>query len=85
MCLLPGAAGGLGPRLRECTGLVNRVEGRTIGEILGHPDDMKFRSSMTLFARATGDNAIFIDALRKYFDGEPDSTTLALLGKSNPG
>lgn len=40
----------LGPRLRECAGLVNQVEGRSIGEILGYPDDLKFRSSMTLFA-----------------------------------
>ena len=40
----------LGPRLLECTRLVNLVEGRSISEILGYPDDLKFRSSMTLFA-----------------------------------
>ena len=70
----------LGPRLRECTRLVNGVEGRTIGQILGSPDDLKFRSSMTLFARATADNRDFVDALRKYFAGEPDPLTLERLG-----
>ncbi len=69
----------LGPRLRECTELVNRVEGRTIDEILGFPDNLKFRSSMTLFAKATGENQLFNDALKKYFAGEPDARTLELL------
>jgi uncharacterized protein (DUF1810 family) len=46
----------LGPRLRECTGLVTAIEGRSIDDILGYPDDLKFRSSMTLFAHATSDN-----------------------------
>jgi uncharacterized protein (DUF1810 family) len=73
----------LGPRLGQCTRLVTLVEGRTIREILGSPDDMKFRSSMTLFARATADAAMdstdFNDALKKYFGGEPDSLTLSLL------
>jgi uncharacterized protein (DUF1810 family) len=66
----------LGPRLRECTHLVNTVEGRSIEEILGYPDYLKFRSSMTLFAHATGDNQVFVDALRKYFGGEYDPLTL---------
>ena len=69
----------LGPRLRECTRLVNAVAGRSIEEILGAPDDLKFRSSMTLFAHATADNRIFMDALRKYFGGEYDPLTLARL------
>lgn len=69
----------LGPRLRECTDLVNRVEGRTIDEIFGFPDNLKFRSSMTLFAKATEENAIFNDALEKYFAAEPDARTLELL------
>jgi uncharacterized protein (DUF1810 family) len=69
----------LGPRLRECTCLVNEVEGSTIHDIFGSPDGMKFRSCMTLFANATDDNQIFIDALRKYFGGEPDSLTLERL------
>lgn len=59
----------LGPRLRECAALVNQIEGKTISEILGYPDDLKFHSSMTLFASATPDKAVFVQALRKYFGG----------------
>lgn len=70
----------LGPRLIECTGLVNRVEGRSIHQILGSPDDLKFRSSMTLFAAADGE-AIFQDALVKYFGGVPDALTIEALGR----
>lgn len=69
----------LGPRLRECTSLVNRIEGSTIAEIFGYPDDLKFRSSMTLFANVTHDNRVFLDALEKYFAGEQDTRTLELL------
>ena len=69
----------LGPRLRECTRLVNLVEGRPIEQIFGYPDDLKFRSSMTLFARAAPDNGVFIDALKKYFSGQFDPATLARL------
>ena len=56
----------LGARLRECTELVNRVEGRSLEQIFGYPDDLKFRSSMTLFASATAENQVFKDALMKY-------------------
>jgi uncharacterized protein (DUF1810 family) len=69
----------LGPRLRETTGLVNRVSGRSIEEIFGYPDYLKFRSSMSLFERAASDNEVFIEALRKYFNGEADPDTLRLL------
>jgi uncharacterized protein (DUF1810 family) len=69
----------LGPRIRECTRLVNLVEGRLISQIFGHPDDLKFRSSLTLFASATTENKIFNDALQKYFSGEPDRLTLERL------
>jgi uncharacterized protein (DUF1810 family) len=69
----------LGPRLDECTRLVNLVEGRSIHEIFGSPDEMKFRSSMTLFSRAAEDCTVFNEALRKYFDGVPDAMTLELL------
>ncbi len=69
----------LGPRLRECTRLVTEVEGRSIHEILGSPDDLKFRSSMTLFASVTSDNDIFTAALQKYFGGEFDRLTLEKL------
>lgn len=66
----------LGPRLRECTQLVNAIEGRSPEEIFGYPDNLKFRSSMTLFAHVTPDNQAFLDALRKYFGGEYDPRTL---------
>jgi len=69
----------LGPRLRECSRLVTLVEGRSINQIFGYPDDLKFHSSMTLFARTTGENQIFKDALKKYFAGEPDRLTLERL------
>ncbi len=68
----------LGPRLRECTRLVNLVEGRTLEQIFGFPDEVKFRSSMTLFAHATPDNQVFEDALRKYCGGAYDPLTLEL-------
>jgi uncharacterized protein (DUF1810 family) len=69
----------LGPRLRECTELVNRIDGRQIGEILGYPDDLKFHSSMTLFAEAALGNELFTQALNKYFFGKPDPMALEKL------
>ncbi len=69
----------LGPRLRECTRLVNAIDGRDIHAIFGSPDDMKFHSSMTLFAEASPDNADFRAALDKYFGGAPDTATLTRL------
>jgi uncharacterized protein (DUF1810 family) len=75
----------LGPRLIECVRLLLGVEGRTIADILGHPDDLKFRSSMTLFSRVAQDNAIFQEALDKYFAGEPDRRTLERLQSSQTG
>jgi uncharacterized protein (DUF1810 family) len=74
----------LGRRLRECTQLVTLVDGRSLHEIFGSPDDLKFRSSMTLFARATAENREFLDALQKYSSGEFDPATLALLKKPQP-
>ncbi len=69
----------LGPRLRECTELVTQVEGRSLEQILGNPDNLKFRSSMTLFAQATADNQLFVKALGKYCNGELDPATLERL------
>ena len=69
----------LGRRLRECAMLVAGISGRSITEIFGNPDDMKFRSSMTLFARAAPDEPLFATCLRQYFGGEPDPQTLANL------
>jgi len=65
----------LGLRLRECTELVNAVQNRPLNMILGEPDDMKFHSSVTLFAEAGGGQA-FLEALDRYFGGERDTATL---------
>jgi uncharacterized protein (DUF1810 family) len=69
----------LGPRLREICGIVLAVEGRTALEIFGSPDDLKLRSSMTLFAHATEENAVFVEVIGKYFGGEWDARTLELI------
>jgi uncharacterized protein (DUF1810 family) len=69
----------LGARLRECTQLVNAIENRPASQIFGYPDDLKFHSSMTLFAAAAPEPAVFHRALVKYFAGEPDTQTLAAL------
>ena len=68
----------LGPRLIACTRAVCRVEGRSAHQIFGSPDDLKFRSSMTLFA-AVAEDGIFVEALRKYYGGQPDEATLQAL------
>ena len=73
----------LGPRIRECAQLVNQIEGASVRHILGSPDDLKFRSSMTLFAHATTKNKVFIDSLMKYFNGEFDQLTLDKLALLN--
>ncbi|MBK9307415.1 MAG: DUF1810 domain-containing protein [Nitrospira sp.] len=69
----------LGPRLRACTQLVLDVNGRSVEEIFGYPDHLKFRSCMTLFLTAAPDSTIFKDALLTYFDGQPDHLTLDIL------
>lgn len=69
----------LGPRLRECTRLVNLVEGRSINQIFGYPDDLKFRSCMTLFACAAAENQLFKDALQRFYGGEFDRSTVERL------
>ena len=69
----------LGPRLRECTRLVTLVQGRSMYEILGSPDDVKFHSCLTLFANAAPEDPVFRDALERYFSGEDDSLTVAKL------
>jgi uncharacterized protein (DUF1810 family) len=71
----------LGPRLRECVAAVQAVEGRSAHAILGSPDDMKLRSSLTLFAAAAPDEPLFRDALARYFAGAPDPRTLEKLGR----
>lgn len=71
----------LGARLRECSALVLAVQGATVHGIFGAPDNMKFHSSMTLFAQAAPDEALFRACLDKYFGGVPDQATLDLLHK----
>ena len=69
----------LGPRLKECSELVMTVEGKSALQIFHSPDDLKFRSSMTLFAQVAPQEAIFDRALVKYFGGKGDVKTLDLL------
>jgi uncharacterized protein (DUF1810 family) len=72
----------LGPRLRECTELLLAVPAAEIGEILGYPDDLKFRSCMTLFAAAAPGEPLFVAALERFFGREPDEATIRLIGES---
>lgn len=69
----------LGPRLRECARLVSAIDGRSIDDIFGWPDNLKVRSSMTLFTHATDDNADFLAVLDKFYGGQQDPRTLELL------
>ena len=70
----------LGERLRECAGLVLAADARSAREIFGSPDDLKLRSSLTLFAAIAPEEAVFGAALEKYFGGARDERTLELLG-----
>jgi uncharacterized protein (DUF1810 family) len=69
----------LGARLRECCILLLQLESSSASVIFGFPDDLKLRSSMTLFARAALDEATFRQVLGKFFSGEEDAATLRLL------
>ncbi len=69
----------LGARLKECAKLTLDVDGKTARGIFGGIDEMKFCSSMTLFARAAPDEELFQRCLDKYFAGSPDAATLARL------
>lgn len=70
----------LGARLVELTAIVNALQDRTVHEIFGSPDDMKFHSSMTLFATCSDDAAPYREALKRYFRGATDDGTLSRLG-----
>jgi uncharacterized protein (DUF1810 family) len=75
----------LGARLLECAKAVLAVEGRSASEIFGYPDDLKLKSSMTLFATvAENPHSVFIRVLEKYFQGEKDERTLQLLERLSP-
>jgi uncharacterized protein (DUF1810 family) len=70
----------LGPRLRECATVVRDIVGRSAIQIFGSPDDLKVRSSATLFAAVSNDG-VFEQVLQRYFNGEHDKETLRLLGR----
>ena len=74
----------LGARLVECTAIVNGIDGRTARQLFGTPDDLKFRSSMTLFELVSPPASAFASALEKYFAGERDSRTLELARLASP-
>jgi len=67
----------LGGRLEECTALVNAIREKSVRDIFGQPDDIKFGSSMTLFAKVAKGHSVFHEAVEKYFDGHFDEATLA--------
>lgn len=76
----------LGPRLLECCQALLDVDGKSAAEIFGHPDDMKLRSSMTLFAAVSKQgNSIFNRVLEKYYGGVADGSTIELLGSTFTG
>jgi uncharacterized protein (DUF1810 family) len=73
----------LGPRLLECSRALLRRQGKSASEIFGYPDDLKLRSSMTLFDSVSESDSVFARVLAQYYEGQPDDRTLELL-KSNP-
>jgi uncharacterized protein (DUF1810 family) len=72
----------LGERLRELTEIVLQAEGKSAHVIFGSPDDMKFRSCLTLFAEASHEE-VFLRALDKFFEGTLDAATLGILRESS--
>ena len=74
----------LGPHLQQCTQRVLDVEGRDAHAIFGSPDDLKFRSCMSLFAHVAGGRSVFVAALDRFFDGRSDPATLRLLDGHRP-
>jgi uncharacterized protein (DUF1810 family) len=75
----------LGPRLLECAEAVVRVDGRSVMDIFGSPDDLKLRSCATLFAYVSPPDSVFDRLLRKYYRGGRDGKTLQLLGIAPEG
>ena len=75
----------LGSRLREIADAALAVEGRTARNVFGSPDDLKLRSSATLFACVSPPGSVFDRLIEKYFGGERDTRTLQLLGKMREG
>lgn len=71
----------LGARLLECAKTLLAIEGQPIIKILGTPDDLKLKSSMTLFASISNGENIFNEVIDKYFNGKYDDATIRLLDK----
>ena len=71
----------LGPRLEQCAQLVLAIQGKSLNEIFGDPDDLKFHSSMTLFASVAGPGSIFQACLNTYFGSQLDPATVARLAE----
>ncbi|WP_132516747.1 DUF1810 domain-containing protein [Rhizobium sp. BK376] len=72
----------LGARLRQCVEAMLSVKAKSAHDILGYPDDLKFRSSMTLFSSVAGHGSPFAQAIDRFFEGEPDRKTLELVGNA---
>lgn len=70
----------LGPRLLECMDALLSINDKSARAIVGSPDDMKLKSSMTLFAHVSPDGSVFEEVLDRYFDGQRDQKTLKLVG-----
>lgn len=69
----------LGPRLIEISKALLGIEGKTANQIFGNPDDMKLKSSMTLFSSPANANPVFEEVLTKYFNGVRDQKTLQII------
>ena len=72
----------LSARLKEISSALLDLNGLSASEIFGYPDDLKLRSSMTLFRMADLNEPVFLEVLEKYYDGKPDARTVELAGKS---
>lgn len=70
----------LGKRLVEISNALLEIEGKTVNQIFGSPDDAKLKSSMTLFGALENTDPVFQEVLDKYFDGAKDEKTLKLIG-----
>lgn len=71
----------LGPRLLDCCGLLLALQESDIHAIMGAPDDVKLRSCLTLFQQAAPQEPVFGQCLAKFYGGQPDAQTLALLSR----
>ncbi len=69
----------LGPRLRECAEAVLAITGSSVDDIFGYPDNLEFRSSMTLFALVAEPDSVYVRAIERYFGGKPDKRTVELI------